>query len=56
MAKQAKAQQVEVAPQEKVATQVATSVKPTEPTWEIKDRTYFLKGNKSPLTLRIPGS
>jgi len=55
MAKQAKAQQVEVAPQEKAATQVATSVKPTEPTWEIKDRTYFLKGNKSPLTLTIPG-
>ena len=28
--------------------------KPTEPTWEIKDRIYYLKNNKSPLTLTIP--
>ena len=54
MAKQAKAKQVEVAPQE-VVTQVATPVKPTKPTWEIKDRVYYLKGNKNPLTLTIPG-
>jgi hypothetical protein len=27
---------------------------PTEPTWEIKDRIYYLKNNKSPLTLTIP--
>ena len=46
MAKQAKAKQVEVAPQE-VVTQVTTPVKPTKPTWEIKDRVYYLKGNKS---------
>jgi len=30
-------------------------VKPTKPEWEIKDRVYYLKGNKSPLTLTIPG-
>ena len=55
MAKQAKAQQVEVAPQEEVVTKVATPVKPTKPEWEIKDRVYFLTGNKNPLTLTIPG-
>ena len=55
MAKQAKAQQVEVAPQEEVVTKVATPVKPKKPEWEIKDRTYYLRGNKSPLTLTIPG-
>ena len=55
MAKQAKAQQVEVAPQEEVVTKVATPVKPTKPEWEIKDRVYYLKGNKNPLTLTLPG-
>ena len=55
MAKQAKAKQVEVAPQEEVVTKVATPVKPTKLEWEIKDRVYYLKGNKSPLTLTIPG-
>ena len=54
MAKQAKAKQVEVAPQEEVVTKVATPVKPTKPEWEIKDRVYFLTGNKSPLTMTIP--
>ena len=54
MAKQAAAKKVEVAPQE-VVTQVTTPVKPTTPTWEIKDRVYYLKGNKNPLTLTIPG-
>ena len=54
MAKQAKAQQVEVAPQEEVVTKVATPVKPTKPEWEIKDRVYFLTGDKTPLTLTIP--
>ena len=54
MAKQAKAKQVEVAPQE-VVTQVTAPVKPSKPEWEIKDRVYYLKGNKSPLTLTIPG-
>ena len=55
MAKQAKAGTIEVAPQEEVVTKVATPVKPTKPEWEIKDRVYYLKGNKSPLTLTIPG-
>ena len=55
MAKQAKAQQVEVAPQEEAATMIAAPVKPTKPEWEIKDRVYYLKGNKNPLTLTIPG-
>ena len=53
MAKKAKAvETVEVAPQE---VAVKTAPKPTKPTWEIKDRIYYLKGNKSPLTLTIPG-
>ena len=54
MAPQSKAEKVEVAPQEQVVTEVATPVRPTKPTWEIKDRLYYLKGNKSPLTLTIP--
>jgi hypothetical protein len=29
--------------------------KPTKPTWEIKDRIYYLKGKKTPLTHSIPG-
>ena len=44
MAKQAKANKVEVAPQEQVVVKTAAPVKPTKPTWEIKDRIYFLKG------------
>ena len=55
MAKQAKAQKVEVAPQEEAATMIAAPVKPTKPEWEIKDRVYYLRGNKNPLTLTIPG-
>ena len=55
MAKQAKAKQIEVAPQEEVVTKVAAPVKPTKPEWEIKDRVYYLKGDKNPLTLTIPG-
>ena len=52
MAKKAKAvETVEVAPQE---VAVKTAPKPTKPTWEIKDRVYYLKGNKNPLTLTIP--
>ena len=51
MAKQAKAETIEVAPQP-IATKVAP---PAKPSWEIKDRIYYLKGNKSPLTLTIPG-
>ena len=53
MAKKAKAvEAVEVAPQEVVTK---TPPKPTKLEWEIKDRIYYLKGNKSPLTLTIPG-
>ena len=53
MAKKATAvETVEVAPQEVVTK---TPQKPTKPSWEIKDRIYYLKGNKSPLTLTIPG-
>ena len=53
MAKKAQAvETVEVAPQE---VAVKTPTKPTKPSWEIKDRIYYLKGNKSPLTLTIPG-
>ena len=29
--------------------------KVVKPEWEIKDRVYYLKGNKSPLTLTLPG-
>jgi hypothetical protein len=56
MAKKAEAKKVEVAPQEKVAVQKITApVIPTKPEWEIKPRTYIVKGNKQPLTLTIPG-
>ena len=52
MAKKATAvETVEVAPREVV---VKTPAKPTKPSWEIKDRVYYLKGNKNPLTLTIP--
>ncbi len=57
MAKKAKAvETVEVAPQETIVqeVQVKKQVKPTKPSWEIKDRVYYLKGNKNPLTLTIP--
>ena len=53
MAKKAKAETVEVAPQEVVVKTAPT--KQTKPSWEIKDRIYFLKGNKTPLTYTIPG-
>ena len=52
MAKKAQAETIEVAPQREVVTKVTA---PAKPSWEIKDRTYYLKGNKSPLTLTIPG-
>jgi len=56
MAKKAEAKKVEVAPQEViVAKKTATPVQPTKPEWEIKPRTYIVKGNKQPLTLTIPG-
>jgi len=57
MAKKAEAKKVEVAPQKEVvvAKKVATPVVPKKPEWEIKPRTYIVKGNKQPLTLTIPG-
>ena len=57
MAKKAKAvETVEVAPQETIVqeVQVKKQVKPTKPSWEIKDRIYYLKGNKTPLTMTLP--
>ena len=56
--KKVPAKKVEVAPQtiEKAVYKTpAKPSEPSEPTWEIKDRIYYLKGNKSPLTLTIPG-
>jgi len=55
MAKEAKAVETnEVATQETVKANTVKQ-KPSKPEWEIKDRVYFLTGNKSPLTLKIPG-
>jgi len=51
--KKAPAKKVEVAPQ--VTPAPIKVSKPTKPSWEIKDRVYYLKGNKSPITLTIPG-
>ena len=55
MAKKATAETIEVAPQEvAVKTAPQKQLKTTKPSWEIKDRNYYLKGNKSPLTFTIP--
>ena len=55
MAKEAKAvETTEVAPQKTVKAKTVEQ-KPSKPEWEIKDRIYYLTGNKSPLTLKIPG-
>ena len=54
-AKKAPAKKVEVAPQQKEVAKAAPKVEPAKPSWEIKDRVYYLKGDKSPLTLTIPG-
>jgi hypothetical protein len=51
MAKKAEAKKVEVAPQPTVAK--SAPVQPTKPTWEIKDRNYYLLHDKSPLTYTI---
>jgi len=54
MAKQATAKKVEVAPQPIVETKkVSTPVQPAKPKWEIKDRTYMIRGDKNPLTYTI---
>jgi hypothetical protein len=56
MAKQVATQKTEVEPQEEIVKQVFTKKieEPIAPSWEIKDRTYFLLGGKSPLTHTIP--
>jgi len=55
MAKEATAEKVEVATQETAVKTAKETKKPLKPEWEIKDRVYFLKNNKSPLTDTIPG-
>ena len=45
-----------VAPKESVAAKeiaVEQTIISSEPLWEIKDRSYYLKGNKEPLTYRL---
>jgi len=55
MAKKAKAEAVEVAPQEVAVKSAPKKVeKPNKPEWEIKDRIYYLTKNKKPLTYTIP--
>lgn len=51
MATKAAAKKVEVAPQPKVESKKVNT--PQEPKWEMKDRSYYLAGNKEPLTYRL---
>ena len=51
--KKAKAETIEVAPQQAVV-KPTTKQQVKKPSWEIKDRTYVLKGEKSPITFKIP--
>ena len=53
--KKAQAKKVEVAPEKQEVVQGTTIHKDYKPDWEIKDRVYYLKGDKNPLTLTIPG-
>ena len=53
-AKKAPANKVEVAPQQEVVVKTPTKTQPAKPSWEIKDRTYILTSNKSPITFTIP--
>lgn len=48
-----KAQKEEVAVQE-VAAPVIKKQEPKKPDWEVRDRTYYLTGSKTPLTFTIP--
>lgn len=48
-AKKAPAKKVEVAPQQEVVVNTPTKAQPTKPSWEIKDRQYYLTA-MSPLT------
>ena len=55
MAKKVQAEEtVEVAPQPTVAKKAPVKKEPTKPKWEIKDRTYILKGSFTPLTYTLP--
>ena len=53
-AKKAPAKKVEVAPQQEVVAKAPAKAQPAKPSWEIKDRTYVLNSNKSPITFTIP--
>jgi hypothetical protein len=55
MAKKKETTKVEVAPEVKatVAVEKPTVKTPAKPKWEIKDRIYYLKGNKKPLSRSI---
>ena len=56
MAKKKKEVVVEETPQEEVAVATPKKEKPVvkKDSWEVKDRTYILTGNKEPLTFTIP--
>ena len=58
MAKKQKTQEVEVPVVETpvVETPKPKKVEPKKPTWEVKDRVYYLKGNKKPLSYMIRSS
>ena len=58
MAKKQKTEKVEVPVVETpvVETQKPKKVEPKKPTWEIKDRVYYLKGSKKPLSRSIKSS
>jgi len=58
MAKKQKIEKVEVPVVETpvVETPKPKKVEPKKPTWEIKDRVYYLKSNKKPISKLIKGS
>ena len=58
MAKKQKTQEVEVPVVETpvVATPKPKKVEPAKPSWEVKDRIYYLTGNKKPLSKMIRSS
>lgn len=52
--KKAPAKKVEVAPQPTVAKTAPVQKEPVKPSWEIRDRIYFLKNSRRPLIFTIP--
>ena len=58
MAKKQKTQEVEVPVVETpiVKTTKPKKVEPAKPKWEIKDRIYYLKGSKKPLSYMLRSS